>query len=275
MKQRVATLILSAVLATAPLMSHAHRAWIVPGATVLSGEKPWVSFDAAISNDIFHADHAAFRLEGISVIAPDGSAPSLQNSQVGKYRSTFDVELTQQGSYKVFTASSGLRARWVDADGKRHFWPARGQDADINDFTKSVPQDAKDLSVSQSSRRIETFVTAGSPSTEVFKPTNQGLELVPLTHPNDLYAGETAQFSLLIDGQPAVGAEVLVLAGGMRYRNAQDEITAVTDKDGKFSITWPAAGMYWLNTSYKDNKAQAPATERQGSYSATFEVLPQ
>lgn len=275
MKRPLATLILATVLATAPVISHAHRAWIVPGATVLSAEKPWVTFDAAISNDIFHADHAAFRLEGVSVISPSGSPLVLQNSSVGKYRSTFDLELSEQGTYKVYTASSGLRARWLDADGKRHSWPARGQDATLNDFNQSVPKDAKDLNVSQSSRRIETFVTAGSPSTEVFKPTNQGLELVPMTHPNDLYAGESAEFSLLIDGQPAVGADILVLAGGMRYRNAQDEITATTDKNGKFSITWPAAGMYWLSTSYKDDKASAPATERQGSYTATFEVLPQ
>src|SRR5690606_35151445 len=124
-------------------------------------------------------------------------------------------------------------------------------------------------------RRIETFVTAGTPTTEVFKPANKGLELVPVTHPNDLYAGENAEFTLLIDGEPAVGAEVLVLAGGMRYRTSQDAIKAVTDKNGTFTVSWPKAGMYWLSASYEDDKAKAPATRRSGGYSATFEVLPQ
>jgi uncharacterized GH25 family protein len=275
MKPKLSTLILTTVLVSAPFLSHAHRGWIMPAATVLSADKPWVTFDAAVSNDIFHADHAPFRLEGISVMSPDGTQIALQNISVGKYRSTFDLELAGQGTYKVYNASNSLRARWVDEQGQRQSWPDRREIADIKDFAKNVPQNAKDLNVSQSSRRIETFVTAGTPSTQVFKSTNEGLELVPITHPNDLYAGETAQFSLLIDGKPAVGAEVLVLAGGMRYRNAQDEITAVTDKDGTFSITWPAAGMFWLNSSYKDDKAKAPATERQGSYTATFEVLPQ
>jgi uncharacterized GH25 family protein len=275
MKPKLSTLILTTVLVSAPFLSHAHRGWIMPAATVLSADKPWVTFDAAVSNDIFHADHAPFRLEGISVMSPDGTQIALQNISVGKYRSTFDLELAGQGTYKVYNASNSLRARWVDEQGQRQSWPDRREIADIKDFAKNVPQNAKDLNVSQSSRRIETFVTAGTPSTQVFKSTNEGLELVPITHPNDLYAGETAQFSLLIDGKPAVGAEVLVLAGGMRYRNAQDEITAVTDKDGTFSITWPAAGMFWLNSSYKDGKAKAPATERQGSYTATFEVLPQ
>ena len=275
MKLKLSTLVLSTVLLSTSFMSLAHRAWIMPAATVLSAEKPWVTFDAAVSNDIFHADHAPFLLEGVDIMAPDGSQVDLQNSTVGKYRSTFDLELNAQGTYKVYTASSGIRARWVDAEGKRKSWPARGQDADMSEFAKNVPQDAKDLIVSQSSRRIETFVTAGTPSTQVFKLTKQGLELLPITHPNDLYTAETAQFTLLIDGQPAVGAQVMVLAGGMRYRNAQDEISATTDKDGKFAITWPAAGMFWLNTSYEDNNAQAPATQRQGSYTATFEVLPQ
>ncbi|WP_340679087.1 DUF4198 domain-containing protein, partial [Paraglaciecola sp.] len=228
MKLKLSTLILTTILASTPLLSHAHRAWIMPAATVLSADKPWVTFDAAVSNDIFHSDHAPFRLEGISVMSPDGDGTqiALQNSSVGKYRSTFDLELAAQGTYKVYAASNSVRARWVDAEGKRQSWPGRRENADIKDFAKNVPQDAKDLNVSQSSRRIETFVTAGTPSTQVFTPTNEGLELVPITHPNDLYAGETAQFSLLIDGKPAIGAEVIVLAGGMRYRNAQDEITA-------------------------------------------------
>lgn len=275
MKLRLSGLFLSSALLLSPFYLQAHRAWIVPNATVLSADNAWVSFDAAVSNDIFHADHAPFRLDGISVAAPDGSNVNLENSMVGKYRSTFDLALVSQGTYKVYSASSGIRARWIDEEGKRKSWPGRGQQADIKDFDTSVPKDAKELNVSETSRRIESFVTAGTPSNDVFKRTNKGLEFVPITHPNDLYAGETATFSLFIDGKPAVGAEVLVLAGGMRYRNAQDEITTKTDSKGEFSITWPAAGMFWLNAAYEDNEATLPATQRQGSYTATFEVLPQ
>ncbi|MDN4503758.1 DUF4198 domain-containing protein [Alteromonadaceae bacterium BrNp21-10] len=275
MKFTLSTLLLTSLALTLPFTSQAHRAWIVPAATVLSAEDPWVTFDAAVSNDIFHADHAPYRLNMVEVLAPQGGEVKLQNESTGKYRSTFDLQLSQQGTYKVFSASSGLRARWVDAEGKRQGWPKRGQQADVNDFATAVPKDAKDLSVSQGSRRIETFVTAGSPTTEVFAPTNQGLELVPVTHPNDLFAGETAQFKLLIDGEAAVAAKVMVLAGGMRYRNSQDEIETTTDDQGLFTISWPKAGMYWLSASYKDNKANAPATERTGSYTASFEVLPQ
>jgi len=259
-----------AVSLALPMAANAHRAWILPAATVLSGDDPWVTFDAAVSNDIFHTDHAPLRLDSVQVAGPDGKAVELQNASTGKYRSTFDLNLSQRGTYKVFTASSGLNARWENEAGERQFWPARGQTPDAAAFAKEVPKKAKNLEISQSSRRMETFVTAGSPSESALKPTNVGLELVPVTHPNDLFAGEKAEFGLIIDGKPAAGAKVTVIPGGMRYRNAQDAIDVETDKNGKFSITWPSAGLYWLSASYRDNQAKAPATSRSGSYVATF-----
>ena len=48
-----------------------------------------------------------------------------------------------------------------------------------------------------------------------------------------------------------------------------------TDKNGVVTVNWPQAGMYWLNVSYQDDKAQKPATKRTASYVATFEVLPE
>lgn len=257
------------------LSAQAHRAWILPASTVLSGEEPWVTFDAAISNTLFHADHAAFRIEQIQAIGPDGEAVALHNAAMGKHRSTFDVNLQQPGTYKIYTASNGLTARWEADTGERRFWPPRGQVPTAEGFAAEVPKKARNLQVSQSSRRVETFVTAGSPTDGVLTPTNNGFEMVALTHPNDLFANETAEFQFLIDGKPAVGAEVTVIPGAMRYRNSQDDITANTDKEGKVKITWPQAGTYWLNASYRDDKGKKPATTRTGSYTATFEVLPE
>jgi Nickel uptake substrate-specific transmembrane region. len=255
--------------------AHAHRAWIVPAATVLSSEDPWVTFDAAVSNDIFHADHAPLRLDGVKALGPDGQEIPLQNTVVGKYRSVFDLNLKQKGTYKITSFSGGLRARWETEEGERRGWPARGTQATPESFAKEVPKKAKNLEVSYGSRRMETFVTAGSPDTKVFAPTNQGLELVPVTHPNDLFAGEKAEFKFLIDGKPAVGAKVEIIPGGMRYRNQQDSITTQSDKNGSIVVTWPKAGLYWMSVSYEDDKAQKPAKKRSASYVATFEVLPE
>lgn len=265
----------AALMLCLPLGAQAHRAWLLPSATVLSSDDAWVSIDAAVSNDIFHADHAPMRTDGVVITAPDGSNLQSQNVSLGKFRSTFDVQLPQKGTYKIALASSGLMAVWETETGERKMWPGRGERANPADFDKMVPKKAKNLKVSQFSRRMETFVTSGSPTELVLKATKQGLELIPVTHPNDLFAGEAAKFQFMIDGKPAAGVKVTVIPGGMRYRTEQAAMELETDKKGNISVTWPEAGMYWLSASYRDEKAKKPATSRSGSYAATFEVLPE
>ena len=139
-----------------------------------------------------------------------------------------------------------------------------------------LPKDAKKLEVSQSVGRVETFVTNGAPNDTALKPTNRGIELVAVGHPNDLFAGEEATFRVLVDGKPAAGLEFEIVRGATRYRNAQDEITAQTGRDGKFQLTWPHAGMYWINAAMQDgNSGSKLASKRRLSYTATLEVLPE
>lgn len=260
---------------TVSVSAQAHRAWILPGSTVLSSDQPWVTFDGSVSNNIFYYDHAPLRAEQVSVLSPSGKSVAVQNPHTGKLRSSFDLQLTEPGTYKVFTASSGLRATWETADGKRQMWPGRGQVPAAGDFEKAVPKNAKNLTVSQTSRRVETFVTAGAPTDKALALTNSGFEMKPLTHPNDLFAGETARLQFFYDGEAVAGAKVSVVRGGTRYRDSQDDLELVSDKQGIVDIKWPAAGMYWVEVEYSDKKAKAPATQRQGSYVVTLEVLPQ
>ena len=259
-----------ALAATALSFSaQAHKAWLLPSATVVSGNQPWVSVDAAISNNLYYPDHFPMRLESLVITAPDGSTAAAQNPHVGKYRSVFDVELTQTGTWRIASVNTGLFASWEE-NGQPRRW--RGSE---ETFAAEVPRDAKNLQITRSAGRVETFVTNGSPNADALKPTGAGLELAPVTHPNDLFAAETATFKLVIDGQPAAGVEVEIVPGATRYRDNQDEISVKTGEDGAFTVTWPAPGMYWLEASLQDDKAAAPATRRRASYVATLEVLPQ
>ncbi len=252
----------------------AHRSWIVPSTTVLAGDDAWATFDAAISNTLFKPEYHAMRINGLTVLTPGGEQTEVENVFTGKYRTVFDLNLTEPGTYKVVMASSGLTARWEDENGERRMWPGRGQSPNDAEFDQHVPAEATNLQVSRTSRRMETFLTLGAPSDTVLQPTNQGLELVAITHPNDLYAGEQAEFRLLIDGEPAAGAEIAMAAGGMQFRDSQEEIQFEADDEGRFSISWPHPGMYWLEASYSDDRAAPPATIRSGRYVATFEVQP-
>ena len=265
------TLILAAALALAvPFSAAAHKAWLRPSQTVLAGADPWITVDAAVSNDLFYFNHVPIRLDNLVITAPDGSSVQPQNPATGKYRSVFDVQLKQQGTYRIAVVSEGLFASWEE-DGKPKRWRGNAQT-----FATEVPKDAKNLQVSQSVGRNETFVTNGSPNETALKPSGKGIELLPLTHPNDLFAGEPAKFRVLVDGKPASGLEFEIVRGETRYRNAQNEIKATTDAAGEFSVTWPEAGMYWLETSSQDARTSVPqARQRRLSYVATLEVLPQ
>ena len=270
MKLSSKTWIFAAVALALPLSAQAHKAWLLPSDTVLSAKEPWITVDAAVSNDLFYFNHVPLRLDTLAITAPDGSTVQPENSATGKYRSTFDVHLTQPGTYRIAVVNAGLIASWEE-DGKPKRW--RGK---VEDFAKDVPKGAKNLKVSPSAGRIETFVTAGQPNDTALKPTGVGIELVPVTHPNDLFAGEQATFRLLLDGKPAPGLEIEIIPDGIRYRDKQNELAATTDKDGAFSVTWPAAGRYWMETVLQGGKASLPqAQERRASYVATFEVLPQ
>jgi uncharacterized GH25 family protein len=269
--KRSLTLVLALAAATASFSAAAHKMWLLPSGTTFSGAEPWLTVDAAVSNDLFYFDHVPLRLDELTITAPDGRTVQAQNSGTGKYRSVFDVELKQEGTYRVAIASSSLMASWEDKGGERKRW--RGTPAE---FAAKVPKDARNLQVGQNAMRVETFATRGAPTTTALKPTGVGLELVPVTHPNDLFAGEAASFRLVLDGRPAANVEVSVIRGDTRYRNAQEEIKVRTDAEGAFSVTWPQAGMYWLNASAEDGKTSlAQAKQRRMNYVATLEVLPQ
>ncbi|WP_042880299.1 DUF4198 domain-containing protein [Cupriavidus necator] len=264
---RVAVLALAAL---APLSAHAHRQWLLPSATVLSGSDPWVTVDAAVSNDLFYFEHVPMRLDNLQVTAPDGSAVKAENAATGKYRSTFDLHLTQPGTYRVAVVNNGLFASYK-LDGQTKRW--RGS---AENFAREVPANAQELQVTQAEGRIESFVTAGKPSDKGLRIAGRGLELAPITHPNDLVAGETASFRLLLDGKPAANLKVSVVPGGIRYRDQLQEFSATTDADGKFSVKWPAPGMYWMEAEVRDDKATfKQARLRRAVYAVTMEVLPQ
>jgi uncharacterized GH25 family protein len=252
-----------------PVSAEAHKAWLLPSSTVLSGNDIAITVDAAISNDLFIFEHNPLRLDGLTVTGPDNAAVAPENTGTGKYRSTFDVALKNPGTYRIAIASDMLFASYkLKGEVKR--W--RG----AADKLSEIPADAEELVVTQSARRIETFVTAGKPDTAALKPTGKGLEMEPVTHPNDLVAGSEASFKLLLDGKPVANVKVEIVRGGIRYRNAVGEINATTDESGTFKVTWPEAGMYWLEATVEDDKPTLKeAKKRRAGYVATLEVLPE
>ncbi len=235
---KLRTALVLAVAALAPLSASAHKQWLIPSQAVVNGNDVWVTFDGAVSNQLFFPDHVPMRLDNVTAIGPDGRPVELKNAGTGKYRSTFDLQLQQTGTYRISNVSAGLSARWdtpeslaakakAEAEGKPATGPGappetRGgflRNATPEELASKVPADAKNLEVSQNASRVETFVTNGAPNETALAATGKGIELAPVTHPNDLFAGEEATFRVLVDGKPAAGLEFEIVRGGTRYRN--------------------------------------------------------
>lgn len=261
-----------ALFAAAP--AQAHRQWMLPSSTVLSGDDAWVTVDAAVSNDLFYLEHQPLRLDAMKAWAPDGSEAPIANKATGRYRSTFDVHLTQKGTWRIASVADMLMGSY-DLDGKTERLP-RGTTA--ANLAERLPAGATNVRTAEANNRNEIFVTLGEPTTTLFAPTGKGIELVPVTHPNDLFAGETATFQFLLDGKPAAGLPVTVIPGGIRYRDQLGQMVLKTGADGKVAISWLEPGMYWLNVTTpqaerEEGAGGPPPLARRASYVTTLEVM--
>ena len=278
MKLSRLSLALLAAAALLPTAAQAHRTWLLPSATVVSGKEPTVVVDAAVSEDLFEYDTNALALDGVSITAPDGSKSKPEAVTSTRRRNSFDFKPTQPGTYRIVNFSESAMASYK-LGGETKRW--RGS---LEALAKEIPAQAEDVQVTRMQSRVETYVTYElddkKPAATAFAPQGAGLELIPVSTPTDLSVGDTSLFRVLLDGKPAANFDVTLIRGGNRYRYKMGEIALKTDAKGQFSIKWPEAGRYWIGASHgARGPGAAPGTvaqpARRASLSATVEVLPQ
>ena len=246
----------------------AHNVWIRPSSTQLSGEKDYVTIDGAGSDFPFDVNHRGRPADGLHAYAPDGKEIEKENLTVGKLRTSYDAKLSQQGTHRFTDILEYIQFNY-DEGGKSQRW--RGSP---EQYQKENPHaDKKREKNKQLTLHAETFATLGAPTAEAIKPDAKGLDIEYLTHPNELYAGEKAQFRVVFDGKPLANARIRLAKDGMRYRS--HEFTELkTDADGIVTIDWPEAGLYWLNTEHEVPSDVVKDTPHLYDYSVGLEVLP-
>ena len=257
-------------LAAVSLHASAHRSWLLPTSTLVDAREAWVTIDGAVSEDLFDFDFTPLKLDGIAITGPDGAALAPPTVAMSKLRSSFDLKLAQPGTYKIALVSNSVMASYKMGTEMKRF---RGSE---EAFAKEVPANAAELTTSYQQARIETFVTNVKASDGALKASGQGLEMVPVTHPNELRAGEAAKWRFQLDGKALPNFAFSLVPGGVRYRGVLGEIRLVTDAKGEATVTLPPAGMYWMNANYPVLRDKGPGEPgaRRYSYAATLEVLP-
>jgi uncharacterized GH25 family protein len=260
-------LAIAAALAGIACAAQAHRPWMIPNTSIIETDREaWVTIDGAVSEGLFESDHMPLKLDGLTVTGPDGNTVPAPAAFTGKHRSTVDIQLPKDGTYRITLAANNQMGSYkLNGETKRF----RGGD---------VPAGATDVKTTITVQRQDTFVTLNKSSNGALKPTGTGLELVALTNPTELRAGETAKFRFQLDGKPLANFPFSMTPGSVKYRGTLGEVRLTTDANGEATVTLPAPNMYWLSAAYPANAPRGPGIEppaKRYSYSATFEILPE
>lgn len=250
--------------------AQAHPVWMLPNQFVVSSEQPeWITVDLTASNTFFSFDHGV-SAEQVAIYSPDGKKQPLDSFYKGHLRSVFDVQLSQDGTYKLELQRPPIFFTFFNKPEESR--PQR-LFANKQQAAAQLPAGATDVKTVLINLRSATYLTNNKPNLKVFEPTGKGLELQPITHPNDIIRGETVSFQLLLDGVAAKGIKVELTPGGTAYRDKRGETQAVTDEEGKFSFTPEQAGPWLLFADHTQPSATPMADEQRTMLYITLEVI--
>ncbi|SUI77459.1 DUF4198 domain-containing protein [Shewanella morhuae] len=245
MKLRLVALL--GTLCVSPLAS-SHDRWILPSHFNVSAESQetvWITSDVSASNQVFIMDKPVTASD-VRISLPSGDSISPSSSYTGGRKSVFDVQLTQDGTYKFEKEVTPRYFSRYKVKGKEGFVRSR---LDKKATAAIMPKDAYELEGSLNVSRVETYVTRNKPTDKVLAAKGEFLELVPVTHPADIVENEPATLQFVYYGKPVAGVSVAIIKDDSVYRNKPEEMELTSDKDGKVAMTLPTAGRYLLHAS--------------------------
>lgn len=220
-----------------------------------------VTLDAAFAEKFF-VPEAAFAGSDFKVINPNGVAVAPETLSTLKTRVVIEHSLEDKGTYKFSTGHrTGKIFRIYEKDGKRHVMEKPGD---------ALPEGAKELSFFQAITLAETYVTKGAPDTGAIKAWGKGLEIKPETHPNEIYAGESFDFTVDFEGE-AIADQQLDIFTAQGEFSPKDAIAKVTtDAAGAASFTPTDPGVYLVRARHR---APAPDGAAAPVYSYTYTLV--
>ncbi|WP_038882205.1 DUF4198 domain-containing protein [Vibrio jasicida] len=273
MKTKMKAVALASVMAmglAAATTAQAHPRWVLPSHFTVSKEGgDWLTFDVTASHGTFVFDKPAGS-EQAFVIMPDGRSERPNFVVRGKRRSMFDFFFVEEGTHKVainnqpsyytqYKAGRRDTVKWAKA--------SKAERASV------IPEKARDVVTQLSYTRAESYVTVGMPTEKALEIEGKLLEMKPITHPSDIIEGEEVTFQFFFNGEPQQGVTAEITREGTLYRNHQEQIDVVSDKDGKITFTPDVAGRYLMKANYKGELKNDPLADKASmNVHLTFET---
>ncbi|EKM27380.1 MULTISPECIES: DUF4198 domain-containing protein [Vibrio] len=273
MKTKMKAVALASVMAmglTAATTAQAHPRWVLPSHFTVSKEGgDWLTFDVTASHGTFVFDKPAGS-EQAFVIMPDGRSERPNFVVRGKRRSMFDFFFVEEGTHKVAINNQPSYYTQYKA-GRRD--TVKWAKASKADRASVIPEKARDVVTQLSYTRAESYVTVGMPTEKALELEGKLLEMKPITHPSDIIEGEEVTFQFFFNGEPQQGVTAEITREGTLYRNHQEQIDVVSDKDGKITFTPDVAGRYLMKANYKGELKNDPLADKASmNVHLTFET---
>ena len=273
MKTKMKAVALASVMAmglAAVTTAQAHPRWVLPSHFTVSKEGgDWLTFDVTASHGTFVFDKPAGS-EQAFVIMPDGRSERPNFVVRGKRRSMFDFYFEEEGTHKVAINNQPSYYTQYKA-GRRD--TVKWAKASKADRASVIPEKARDVVTQLSYTRAESYVTVGMPTEKALEIEGKLLEMKPLTHPSDIIEGEEVIFQFFFNGEPQQGVTAEITREGTLYRNHQEQIDVVSDKDGKITFTPEVAGRYLMKANYKGELKNDPLADKaSANVHLTFET---
>lgn len=257
--------------------SQAHTPYLAP--TTFAPDRPFVTVQAALSETNFFVPDFPIRGQGdYWATGPSGAPVKADGVTMLKEYAAVEFSLPADGTWRLSTGErAGRQAKWAKVDGA---WkmvrpagaPAGGPGGARSIEESAIPAGAETMT-SVSYLRADTYVTKGAPSRGALKPTGQGVEVEPVTHPNEIFVGDAFKFRLLNDGKPLPGVEFHIARAGDTYAEKKFSHVAKTAADGAGAVTFAQPGAYVLEVHYPIRAEGAPEpVARSSVYTLTFEV---
>ncbi|WP_045499612.1 DUF4198 domain-containing protein [Vibrio hyugaensis] len=273
MKTKMKAVALASVMAmglAAATTAQAHPRWVLPSHFTVSKEGgDWLTFDVTASHGTFVFDKPAGS-EQAFVVMPDGRSERPNFVVRGKRRSMFDFYFEEEGTHKVAINNQPSYYTQYKA-GRRD--TVKWSKASKADRASVIPEKARDVVTQLSYTRAESYVTVGMPTEKALEIEGKLLEMKPLTHPSDIIEGEEVTFQFFFNGEPQKGVTAEITREGTLYRNHQEQIDVVSDKDGKITFTPDVAGRYLMKANYKGELKNDPLADKASmNVHLTFET---
>ncbi|ASI94406.1 DUF4198 domain-containing protein [Vibrio rotiferianus] len=273
MKTKMKAVALASVMAmglAAVTTAQAHPRWVLPSHFTVSKEGgDWLTFDVTASHGTFVFDKPAGS-EQAFVIMPDGRSERPNFVVRGKRRSMFDFYFEEEGTHKVAINNQPSYYTQYKA-GRRD--TVKWAKASKADRASVIPEKARDVVTQLSYTRAESYVTVGMPTEKALEIEGKLLEMKPLTHPSDIIEGEEVIFQFFFNGESQQGVTAEITREGTLYRNHQEQIDVVSDKDGKITFTPEVAGRYLMKANYKGELKNDPLADKaSANVHLTFET---